>query len=118
MATRSFSRYFEEELGKIPHFMIFSMLEWLLIIILFIDGLISFAANEFARFFELRILCLLCTRLDHALVHRNPDFYYNDSFESLRSSQTKAIYMSCYTQTCYFVRWVRFSSHPEAVQEG
>ncbi|KAI9086515.1 hypothetical protein K1719_031599 [Acacia pycnantha] len=79
MATRSFSRYVEEEWGKIPHFMIFSVLEWVLIIILFIDGLISFAANEFARFFELRIPCLLCTRLDHALVHRNPDFYYNDS---------------------------------------
>ncbi|KAK4264261.1 hypothetical protein QN277_025465 [Acacia crassicarpa] len=79
MATRSFSRYVEEEFGKISHFMIFSVLEWVLIIILFIDGLISFAANEFARFFELRIPCLLCTRLDHALVHRNPDFYYNDS---------------------------------------
>ncbi|XP_028781681.1 probable myosin-binding protein 5 [Neltuma alba] len=79
MATRSFSRYVEEEMGKIPHFMIFAVLEWVLIILLFIDGLLAFAANEFARFFELRIPCLLCTRLDHVLVHRNPDFYYNDS---------------------------------------
>lgn len=59
--------------------MIFAVLEWFLIIVLFIDGLLAFAANEFARFFELRIPCLLCTRLDHFLVHRNPDFYYNDS---------------------------------------
>ncbi|XP_054807572.1 probable myosin-binding protein 5 [Prosopis cineraria] len=79
MATRSFSRYVEEELGKIPHFMIFAVFEWVLIILLFIDGLLAFAANEFARFFELKIPCLLCTRLDHVLVHRNPDFYYNDS---------------------------------------
>ncbi|KAF7838397.1 putative myosin-binding protein 5 [Senna tora] len=79
MASRSFPRYVEEELGKIPHFVIFAMLEWVLIVILFLDGLLAFAANEFAKFFELKIPCWLCTRIDHVLVHRNPDFYYNDS---------------------------------------
>lgn len=79
MATRSVSRYVEEELGKIPHFVIFALLEWVLIAMLFLDGFISFAANEFAKFFELKIPCWLCTKIDHVLVHRNPDFYYNDS---------------------------------------
>lgn len=79
MAKRSFRRFVEQELGKFPHFLVYAVLEWVLIILLFIDGFLAFAANEFARFFELRLPCLLCTRIDHVLVHRSPDFYYNDS---------------------------------------
>ena len=79
MPSRSFTRFVEEELGKFPHFVICAVLEWVLIILLFLDGFLAFAANEFAKFFELQTPCLLCTRIDHVLVQRNPDFYYNDS---------------------------------------
>lgn len=76
---RTFKELVEQKFGKIVYFLINAILEWVLIAILFIDGLIAFAANEFARFFDLQIPCLLCTRVDHVLVRRNPDFYYNDS---------------------------------------
>ncbi|XP_044477469.1 probable myosin-binding protein 5 [Mangifera indica] len=79
MAKRSFKCFVEQEFGKFPYFVIYAALEWVLIIILFIDGFLAFAANEFAKFFELRLPCLFCTRLDHYLVHRNSDFYYNES---------------------------------------
>ncbi|KAH7550393.1 hypothetical protein ACOSP7_024311 [Xanthoceras sorbifolium] len=79
MTKRSFRCFVEQELGKFPHFLLYAALEWVLIILLFIDGFLAFVANEFAKFFELRIPCLLCTRIDHVLVHRNPDFYYNES---------------------------------------
>ncbi|KAJ1421775.1 GTD-binding domain [Sesbania bispinosa] len=79
MASRSFSHFVEQEMGKFPHFVIYVLLEWVLIIILFLDGFLAFSANEFARFFELKIPCWLCTRFDHVLVHRHPDFYYNES---------------------------------------
>ncbi|KAM7277315.1 hypothetical protein ACFE04_019181 [Oxalis oulophora] len=79
MAKRTFKQYIEQELGMFPQFVIFAVLEWLLIIALFVDGFLAFFSNVFAKFFELRIPCLLCTRLDHLLVHRNPDFYYNES---------------------------------------
>ncbi|EEF52085.1 probable myosin-binding protein 5 isoform X2 [Ricinus communis] len=79
MAKRSFKHFVEQELGKFPHFLIYAVLEWVLIFVLFIDGFIAFFANEFARFFELKIPCLLCTRIDHVLVRRAADFYYNDS---------------------------------------
>ncbi|KAJ9140387.1 hypothetical protein P3X46_031041 [Hevea brasiliensis] len=79
MAKRSFKHFVEQELGKFPLFLIYAVLEWLLIIGLFIDGFLAFFANEFARFFELEIPCLLCTRIDHVLVHRAANFYYNDS---------------------------------------
>ncbi|KAI3935897.1 hypothetical protein MKX01_004624 [Papaver californicum] len=76
---RTFKELVEQKLGKVAYFLINAILEWILIAILFIDGLIAFAANEFARFFDLQIPCLLCTRVDHVLVRRDPDFYYNDS---------------------------------------
>ncbi|XP_042502147.1 probable myosin-binding protein 5 isoform X4 [Macadamia integrifolia] len=79
MLKRPLKPFIEQKLGKIPCFLIHTLLEWVLIIMLFVDGLIAFACNEFARFFELRIPCLFCTRIDHVMVHRDPDFYYNDS---------------------------------------
>ncbi|XP_027337903.1 probable myosin-binding protein 5 [Abrus precatorius] len=79
MASRSFSHFVEQEMGKFPHFVIYVLLEWVLIIILFLDGFLAFIANEFAMFFELQIPCWLCTRFDHVMAHRNPDFYYNES---------------------------------------
>ncbi|KAB2633436.1 hypothetical protein D8674_029683 [Pyrus ussuriensis x Pyrus communis] len=79
MTKRSFTRYVEQELGRLPHFVVYALLEWTLIILLFVDGFLAFAANEFAKFFELQIPCWLCTRIDHILVHRDQDFYYNDS---------------------------------------
>ncbi|KFK44044.1 hypothetical protein AALP_AA1G208200 [Arabis alpina] len=79
MSNRSFKNFIEEELGTFPHFLFYAILEWILIIILFIDGFLAFFSNQIARFFDLKIPCLLCTRIDHVLVRRNPDFYYNDS---------------------------------------
>lgn len=79
MAKGSFKLFVEQELGPVPRFMIYAVLEWLLIIVLFIDGFLSFFAYEFARFFELKIPCLLCTRIDHVFHPTSPDFYYNES---------------------------------------
>lgn len=66
-------------MGAFPRFLVYVILEWTMIVLLFVDGIIAFMCNEFAKFFELRIPCLLCTRIDHVLVHRNSSFYYNDS---------------------------------------
>ncbi|KAJ0256461.1 GTD-binding domain-containing protein [Hirschfeldia incana] len=79
MFKRSFKNFLEQELGSLPHFLIYSVLEWTLITILFIDGALAFLSNQYARFFELNTPCLLCTRIDHVLVPRDPRFYYNDS---------------------------------------
>ncbi|XP_022885288.1 probable myosin-binding protein 5 isoform X2 [Olea europaea var. sylvestris] len=79
MPAKSFNSFVEEKLGKFPHFVIYAILEWVMIILLFIDGFLAFISNEFAKFFELRIPCLFCTRIDHVLVHRHSSFYYNDS---------------------------------------
>ncbi|KAL5544313.1 hypothetical protein UlMin_008097 [Ulmus minor] len=78
MAKRSFSHFVEHELGKFPHFMVFAVLEWVLIILLFVDGFLAFLANEFAKFFDLHSPCLLCSRIDHVLLRKKRDSYYNE----------------------------------------
>lgn len=79
MAKRSFKQIVEQELGTVPKFFIYAVLECTMILLLFMDGFLAFFANEFAKFFELPVPCLLCTRIDHLFVRRNADFYYTDS---------------------------------------
>lgn len=76
---RSFIQFAEQKLGRVPEFFIYAVLEWMIILILFIDGFLAVLANELAKWFGLPIPCLLCTRIDHALVGRDEQFYYNDS---------------------------------------
>ncbi|KAK6920788.1 GTD-binding domain [Dillenia turbinata] len=93
MAVKSFRKSVENNLGSFPAFVIHAVLEWVLIILLFIDGFLAFIANEFSKFFELKIPCLLCTRIDHVLVRRNSDFYYNESIcESHRKDISSLAY--------------------------
>ncbi|XP_042000380.1 probable myosin-binding protein 5 isoform X1 [Salvia splendens] len=70
----------EEKFGTLSYFFIYAILEWLVIVLLFFDGLLAFLCNEITQWFELKTPCLLCTRLDHLLVQRSSSFYYNESF--------------------------------------
>lgn len=79
MESISVRDFVEKKLGKFPHFLLYAILEWVIITLLLIDGFITFFCNEFAKFFELRIPCLLCTRIDHIILHRDCNIYYNDS---------------------------------------
>ncbi|CAN4099339.1 unnamed protein product [Withania somnifera] len=75
----SFKCFVDKKLGKFAYFFLYAILEWVLIIVLFVDGFLAFFSNEFAKFFELSIPCLLCTRIDHVLVNRKSNFYYDES---------------------------------------
>ncbi|KAL6175584.1 hypothetical protein ACLB2K_052223 [Fragaria x ananassa] len=79
MAKGRFTLFVEQNMGQLPRFMVYAVLEWVLIILLFLDGFVAFLANEFAKLFELTTPCWLCTKIDHILVNRGRDFYYNDS---------------------------------------
>lgn len=78
-SKRTFRMFVEEELGIFPHFVVWAILEWMLIISLYLDGFFSFISNKFADTFELDPPCVLCTRIDHALCGKNPNLYYNES---------------------------------------
>ncbi|KAL8457657.1 hypothetical protein ACS0TY_035501 [Phlomoides rotata] len=81
----------EEKFGPVPYFFIYVIVEWVVIILLFIDGFLAFLSNEIARIFELKIPCLLCTRLDHVLIHRDSNFYYNDSICEVHKKDISAL---------------------------
>ncbi|XP_075491946.1 putative myosin-binding protein 5 [Primulina tabacum] len=91
MPVGSFKCFVEQKLGKFPHFLIYAILEWVMIILLFVDGFLAFVSNEFAKYFELRIPCLLCTRIDHLFAHRNSNFYYNDSICELHKKEISSL---------------------------
>ncbi|WOH05283.1 hypothetical protein DCAR_0624698 [Daucus carota subsp. sativus] len=69
----------EQILRKISDFLIYTFLEFVIIIWLYIIGFLAFLCSEFAMFFNLSPPCWLCTRIDHVFVPRNYDFYYNKS---------------------------------------
>ncbi|MQM11439.1 hypothetical protein Taro_044346, partial [Colocasia esculenta] len=41
--------------------------EWLLILLIYLDGFFSYLATKFAHYSNLQIPCLLCSRLDHLI---------------------------------------------------
>ncbi|MCD7455410.1 hypothetical protein HAX54_028061 [Datura stramonium] len=79
MSSRSFKYLVEQKMGRVGFFLVYAILEWVMILILLIDGFLALFTNEFAKFFELKVPCLLCTRIDHIFIKRNSSFYYNDS---------------------------------------
>ncbi|KAE8699900.1 putative myosin-binding protein 5 [Hibiscus syriacus] len=79
MGKRSFKQFIEEELGSVPKFFIYALLEWAMIFMLFVGGFVAFVTNEFAKFFELPVPCLFCTRLDHLLLGKTSHVHYNES---------------------------------------
>ncbi|VFQ86612.1 unnamed protein product [Cuscuta campestris] len=63
----SFKHFVEQNLPKYANVVIYAVLEWVMILLIFVDGFLALLSDEFARFFELNIPCLLCTRIDCVL---------------------------------------------------
>ncbi|KAL2462970.1 putative myosin-binding protein 6 [Forsythia ovata] len=78
-------------LGKFANFMIYAVLEWVMIILLFIDGILSFISYELAKFFESRIPCLICTKINRILVRKNSNFCYNNSLCEVHKKDISAL---------------------------
>ncbi|KAJ8573018.1 hypothetical protein K7X08_009529 [Anisodus acutangulus] len=53
-----------------------AFLEWLLMIFLFIDGSFAYLVTKFAKYCQLQVPCLLCSRLDHVLGKERAGFYW------------------------------------------
>uniref|UniRef100_A0A0A9GX99 GTD-binding domain-containing protein n=1 Tax=Arundo donax TaxID=35708 RepID=A0A0A9GX99_ARUDO len=51
------------------------VLEWVLMLLLLLEGLLSYLVTTFARFCKLQPPCPMCTRLDHVLGKVQPGFY-------------------------------------------
>ncbi|KAJ1293190.1 hypothetical protein BS78_01G049100 [Paspalum vaginatum] len=51
------------------------LLEWILMLLLLLEGLISYLVTTFAHLCKLQPPCPMCTRLDHVLGKAQPGFY-------------------------------------------
>ncbi|KAH6820002.1 hypothetical protein C2S53_012870 [Perilla frutescens var. hirtella] len=54
-----------------------AVLEWMLMFMIFIDASFAYLVTRFARHYQLRIPCLLCSRLDHFLGNERAGFYWD-----------------------------------------
>ncbi|OIW20882.1 hypothetical protein TanjilG_24960 [Lupinus angustifolius] len=54
-----------------------AFLEWLLMILLFIDAAFSYVITKFASFCNLQNPCLFCSRLDHVLGKEKKGYYWD-----------------------------------------
>ncbi|CAH9144070.1 unnamed protein product [Cuscuta epithymum] len=80
MTTLSFRSFAEQNVGRHGVALIYAALEFFMIVLLLLDGFLAFFSTEFAKLFELRPPCVLCTRIDRSLVHhRNLTSYWSGS---------------------------------------
>ncbi|XP_057763635.1 myosin-binding protein 1-like [Salvia miltiorrhiza] len=54
-----------------------AVLEWMLMFMLFVDASFAYFVTRFARHYQLRAPCLLCSRLDHVLGDERDSFYWD-----------------------------------------
>lgn len=75
MATRRSAITLGEDCRRLTSALAYAATEWLVMFLLFFNALLSYAITKIASFFGLEIPCLLCSRLDHVIGNKTPDFY-------------------------------------------
>lgn len=63
--TLSFKCFVEQNLGRQGLAFIYGILEFVMVVLLLLDGILGFFSAEFAKFFELEVPCFVCARIDH-----------------------------------------------------
>ncbi|XP_019197283.1 PREDICTED: probable myosin-binding protein 6 [Ipomoea nil] len=63
MKTLPFKCFVEQNLGRQGLAFIYAILEFVMVLLLLVDGILGFFSAEFARFFELEAPCFVCTRI-------------------------------------------------------
>ncbi|XP_074322957.1 putative myosin-binding protein 6, partial [Apium graveolens] len=96
--SSNYKQFVEDNLGEIPQFIIYAVLEMGIICLLYLEAFFAFLSYEFANFFDLQIPCLLCTRIEHVLLNKDSHYFHNESF---CESHKKAVSSLAY---CHFHR--------------
>ncbi|KAK1264172.1 hypothetical protein QJS04_geneDACA021227 [Acorus gramineus] len=66
MASNRFANYLHRNTNKMTVILVYTLLEWILIVLLLINGLFCSLISKFASFFGLKSPCLFCSRIDSA----------------------------------------------------
>jgi len=75
MASNGFAKVLQRNSWILTRMLVYAVLEWILIFLLLINGLFQYIITKFATFFGLHPPCLWCSRVDHILEPKEPDFY-------------------------------------------
>ncbi|XP_022725947.1 myosin-binding protein 2-like [Durio zibethinus] len=65
MAANKFATMLHKNTNRITFILVYTLLEWILIVLLLLNSLFSYLIIKFADYFGLKRPCLWCTRLDH-----------------------------------------------------
>ncbi|KAK8942295.1 hypothetical protein KSP40_PGU018767 [Platanthera guangdongensis] len=65
MAASKFASKLRRNTDRMTFLLIYTALEWILIIFLFLNAILSYAIEKFASFFGLKPPCIFCSRIDH-----------------------------------------------------
>lgn len=75
MASNGFAKVLQRNSWRLTTILVYAVLEWILIFLLLINALFQYIITKFATFFGLHPPCLWCSRVDHILEPKEPDFY-------------------------------------------
>lgn len=75
MASNCFAKVLQRNSWRLTTILVYAVLEWILILLLLINALFQYIITKFATFFGLHPPCLWCSRVDHILEPKEPDFY-------------------------------------------
>ncbi|PIN11249.1 hypothetical protein CDL12_16158 [Handroanthus impetiginosus] len=65
MAANKFATILHKNCHKIIVILVYAILEWILILLLFLNSLFSYLIQRFTKYFDLKPFCTFCSRLDH-----------------------------------------------------
>ncbi|XP_008781005.1 myosin-binding protein 3-like isoform X2 [Phoenix dactylifera] len=65
MAANKFATMLHKNTNRMAVILVYTLLEWILIALLLLNGLFSYLIGKFADFFGLKAPCLFCSRVDH-----------------------------------------------------
>ncbi|XP_047342007.1 myosin-binding protein 2-like [Impatiens glandulifera] len=78
MAANKFATMVHRNTNNMTLILVYSLLEWVLILLLLINALFSYLIVRFADYFGLKPPCPLCSRIDHFLNPKEGKSFYRD----------------------------------------
>ncbi|CAL5189866.1 unnamed protein product [Lathyrus oleraceus] len=76
-ATNKFATMLHRNTNRIVVILVYTFLEWILILLLLLNSLFSYLITKFAKCFGLKPPCLFCSRLDSVLQQGNSSTSFN-----------------------------------------
>ncbi|KAJ4974953.1 hypothetical protein NE237_008127 [Protea cynaroides] len=87
MAANKFASMLNRNTNRITVVLVYAVLEWTLILLLFLNSLFSYLISKFSDFFGLKSPCLWCSRLDHVFEPGRKRASYRDLICEIHASE-------------------------------